>query len=202
VISNCANFSLFGGQCYTCKDGYSLTTQSDGNQSCDEAKKSCGDNQYLLGNRCYDLVANCAEFQTSIATCFVCKNGYDLQNNSCVLKVTSPLNCPQGQYNSNGACVSIDENCIFFKPDNTCLLCSKGYLISSKGLCNKIICGARQYSGSGSCVDVSLFCATFDPIYGNCLTCIPLYYLQNDGSCLQGLPSQSHQWFSDDQGNM
>lgn len=66
------------------------------------------------------------------------------------------------------------------------MLCAKGYKIVN-GLCSKINCGLRQFSLYGNCTDVSPLCVSFDPIYGNCLTCITSYYLQNDGSCLQGL---------------
>jgi len=52
------------------------------------------------------------------------------------------------------------------------------------------VCGARQYSSTGQCLDVSPFCRTFDPIYGNCLTCIYPYFLQSDGTCKQAIPSQ------------
>lgn len=69
------------------------------------------------------------------------------------------------------------------------MLCAKGYLVKS-GLCDKIICGPRQFSQYGTCTDVSSFCNEFDPIYGNCLTCITFYFLQNDGTCLQVLTSQ------------
>lgn len=58
-------------------------------------------------------------------------------------------------------------------------------------ICTQIICGPRQYSGLGYCVDVSIFCQTFQPVQGNCLTCIPLYFLQNDGTCLQSVQGQS-----------
>jgi hypothetical protein len=85
--------------------------------------------------------------------------------------------------------VLLDEYCIFYNPDNTCMLCAKGYKLE-QGICRKIICRNRQFSQYGSCQDVSPMCATYDPIYGNCLTCINLYYLQQDGNCLQGLPSQ------------
>lgn len=69
------------------------------------------------------------------------------------------------------------------------MLCAKGYKIE-KGVCNKIICKDRQFSASGNCVNVSPFCQTYDSIYGNCLTCIQFYFLQTDGSCVQGISSQ------------
>jgi hypothetical protein len=51
------------------------------------------------------------------------------------------------------------------------------------------MCPPHQFSQYGYCVDSSPFCGTFDPIMGNCLTCIENYYLQSDGTCLQGLPT-------------
>jgi hypothetical protein len=68
------------------------------------------------------------------------------------------------------------------------MLCAKGYRYSGK--CVRIQCKDRQYSASGQCVDVSPFCGKFDPIYGNCLTCISQYYLQREGNCVQVVPGQ------------
>lgn len=82
-----------------------------------------------------------------------------------------------------------DQYCIFYNTNSSCMLCAKGYLLN-KTICQKIICKSRQFSQYGTCMDVSPLCATYDAIYGNCLTCIPLYFLQTDGTCLQGLSSQ------------
>jgi hypothetical protein len=147
-------------------------------------------------------VANCADFQTSTATCNNCQVGYTLNANSCVPQPASPIICPLGQSLLNGLCTVIDQYCIFYQQNNTCMLCAKGYQYNGS-CCSKIICGARQYSSTGSCVDVSPFCDSFDHIYGNCLTCISFYFLQNDGTCMQVLPSQvgSTQTSSNSQNN-
>jgi hypothetical protein len=95
-------------------------------------------------------------------------------------------NCPLGTIYQNGKCSSIDINCIFFDENNKCFKCAPGYILSST-TCTKVNCQPNQFSQYGYCVDASPLCATFDAIMGNCLTCILGYYLQNDGSCLQGL---------------
>lgn len=142
-----------------------------------------------MGDTCLKTVPNCGDFKSSTGTCLSCLSGFTLNGNKCEQQVSNPLNCPLGQTNTNGICTVIDQFCIFYNPDNTCMLCAKGYQIVA-GRCSKIICKDRQYSGSGSCVDVSPLCDTFDLIYGNCLTCVFSYYLQADGSCLQVLTSQ------------
>jgi hypothetical protein len=142
-----------------------------------------------MGDTCYNLVPNCADFQTSTASCEACQAGYALTNNSCLLIPSVTISCPLGQSPVKGICTLIDPYCIFYNDDRTCMLCAKGYKYSD-GKCGRIKCKDRQYSGTGQCVDVSPFCGKFDPIYGNCLTCIQLYFLQIDGSCLQGVPGQ------------
>jgi hypothetical protein len=137
-----------------------------------------------------NYVSNCANFQTSSGKCQACSAGYSLSQDQyqCTLIVTSSINCQLGFQPVNGSCIPIDPNCVYYYPNNTCMLCASGYL--RQATCVKLICGDRQYSSTGVCVDVSPFCGTFDPIFGNCLTCITFYFLQMDGSCLQSLPSQ------------
>ena len=191
VIANCADFQFFGGLCNSCDPGYNLVTNNiTAAQSCQQAQVTCNDTtQYLMGNTCYNLVPNCADFQTSTATCNACQAGYSLNNNSCTPIPIVSINCPLGQSPVNGVCTPIDPHCIFYKSDQTCMLCAKGYTYTN-GKCTIIQCNNRQYSGTGQCVDVSPFCGKFDPIYGNCLTCIQFYFLQTDGTCIQGLPGQ------------
>lgn len=82
-----------------------------------------------------NYVDNCASFDSSTGTCQICKQGYNLISNNCV-KVASPnFNCQLGFKTTSTGCVSIDENCIFFNPDNTCMVCIKGYKLGAYGLC-------------------------------------------------------------------
>lgn len=134
-------------------------------------------------------MANCADFQSNTATCNNCQAGYTLVNNTCIIQAVNQITCPLGQSAVNGVCTVIDKFCIFYNQDNTCMLCAKGYSYTG-GSCSKIICGPRQSSSTGNCVDVSPFCNTFDPIYGNCFTCITFYFLQIDGTCVQAVPGQ------------
>ena len=134
-------------------------------------------------------MANCADFHTNNATCDNCQAGYTLVNNSCIIQAINKISCPLGQSAVNGVCTNIDKFCLFYNPDNTCMLCAKGYNYTG-GSCSQIICGPRQYSSTGLCVDVNPFCKTFDPIFGNCFTCIQFYFLQIDGTCIQAVPGQ------------
>lgn len=89
-----------------------------------------------MGDTCYNLVANCADFQSSTATCNACQAGYILTNNSCITETANPITCPLGQTAVNGLCTVIDQYCIFYNQDRTCMLCAKGYKYSNK--CNRI----------------------------------------------------------------
>jgi hypothetical protein len=189
AISNCDTFQPIAGECLTCNSGYTLNNYYNGSQACTQNSQVCQSNQYLLGTTCMNYVNSCANFQTSTGQCQNCQQGYTLSQNQCIQIVTKSSNCQLGYQSLNGgSCVPIDQNCIFYNPNNTCFMCASGYLL--QGTCQKLICGPRQYSSTGSCIDVSPFCDKFDPIYGNCLTCIQFYYLQSGGSSLQSLPSQ------------
>jgi hypothetical protein len=115
VISNCVDFDFFGGLCHSCDKGYNLVTDSNtGGQCCQQVQQVCNSTQYLMGDTCYNLVANCAEFQSSTATCKACQAAYTLTNNSCIPTVPDPINCPLGQNAVNGLCTVIDQYCIFY----------------------------------------------------------------------------------------
>jgi hypothetical protein len=153
-----------------------------------------------------NYVTNCANFISSTGTCQVCVSGYNLQNNACVqIPAQQAVSCPIGQQAVNGICQIVDPNCIYYSNSNQCQICAKGWQLNSNpnGLCTKIICGAQQYSGNGFCAEASPLCNTFDPINGNCLTCINGYLLLPDGNCYQTLgnsaapttPSDCHQGY-------
>lgn len=189
ALPNCQNFELIGGKCITCATGYTLNNYNNGTQSCSLNIQTCNSNQYLLGNTCMDYVANCANLQTSSGQCLACKAGYNLNGNNCFIAQSVSLNCQLGFTQTQDGCKPIDPHCVYYYANNTCMLCASGYQLNNT--CQLIVCGKRQSSSTGSCVDVSPFCNTFDPIFGNCLTCIDNYFLQTDGSCLQSLPSQA-----------
>lgn len=61
-----------------------------------------------MGDKCYNYVSNCADFQSSTATCVTCKAGYELIKNNCNIQKSNPLQCPLGQKNVNNQCVAVD----------------------------------------------------------------------------------------------
>lgn len=140
----------------------------------------------MIGYKCYDNVENCVNFVLMNGTCLNCAYGYDLVNNTCIIKPVPTILCPVGQKFVNGMCQNSDPYCVFYGDSNKCQLCATGWKYSDlTGVCTKIICGSRQCSYKGFCLDVSPTCDTFDPIYGTCKSCIVNYYLKLDGSCVQ-----------------
>ena len=67
--------------CTACNDGYTLKSDFTVAQACEKTLPKCKQNQYLMGDRCYNYVSDCADFQSNTATCITCKAGYDLINN-------------------------------------------------------------------------------------------------------------------------
>lgn len=189
ALPNCKDFEIIAGKCLSCATGYTLNNYNNGSQACTLNLQSCKDNQYLLGNSCMNYVDNCANFLTSSGQCAACRAGYNLNDNKCALIRIVSLDCQLGFNQTEDGCKPIDPNCVYYYNNNTCMLCASGYQLKKK--CERIICGKRQSSSTGNCADVSPFCDTFDPIFGNCLTCIYNYFLQNDRTCLQSIPAQA-----------
>jgi len=88
-------------------------------------------------------------------------------------------------------CQIIDPYCIFYGSSPNCQLCAAGWLLDANYKCYKIQCGSRQYSSKGYCDSVSVFCDAYDPIYGNCTTCLYGYNLQLNGTCIQPAPGST-----------
>jgi hypothetical protein len=190
ALENCKDFELIGGKCLSCAIGYTLNSYNNGSQGCKLNLQSCKQNQYLLGNTCMNYVENCANFITTTGQCLACKSGYKPSGNQCIPIPIVSIDCLLGYKSVDGLCQPIDPNCVYYYPNNTCMLCASGYL-NKKDCCEQLICGKRQSSSTGTCVDVSPLCNSFDSIFGNCLTCIYGYFLQADGGCLQGIPNQA-----------
>ncbi len=74
-----------------CYDGYTLNSDFTGTQTCKKMLPQCKENQYLMGDKCYNYISNCADFQSSTATCVTCKAGYELIKNNCNIQPSNPL---------------------------------------------------------------------------------------------------------------
>lgn len=127
ALLHCASFEKFGGTCQACEADYSLINYDNGTQLCDPKVPTCKEGQYLLGKKCMNLVANCANFISSTGICETCELGFEAINNVCVVKKVIQKVCPIGQQAVNNICQVIDKKCTYYGPDNKCQICADGY---------------------------------------------------------------------------
>jgi hypothetical protein len=178
-IPSCAQTASNADQCYSCKTGYSLT--SDGRlclasiascvlyssstyQTTAQSCSFCADGYYLstlngITTCTAGSVVNCKIYQSSADTCQECANGYYLEADLCVQHVTI-------------------TNCSIYDQTtkNTCTTCKTGfYPFALQNVCQT--------------VDVITNCKEYNAAGNRCSTCNTGYYLTTTYTCLLIAPS-------------
>ena len=106
-----------------------MNSYFNGTQACTRNAEACSSNQYLLGNVCMNYVDGCGNFQSSTGQCLACKPGFILTQNRCVRNQVRSIDCQLGFRAVDEECQPVDSNCIFYFPNNTCMLCGPGFLL-------------------------------------------------------------------------
>jgi hypothetical protein len=181
--TSCATFDPFTGYCLTCVDplNYVVNGQCVPNPA---LIVNCTARQYVINNKCFDVSAVCATFNSTNGNCLTCVANYTLNNGACF---PAPANCSVNQYVRGNVCYNIPANCPSFNNvTGACIACAQGYYVNN-GQCVQIICPTGQVPSKYGffCIAVSPLCGNYDQLTGNCLTCAQADYIVSNGACVQ-----------------
>jgi len=190
VDASCGGFDLFTGACLNCTDALKYVV----NGTCvpnPALIANCTSRQVNINNKCVDVSALCATFNSTTAGCLTCVTGYTLNTTSAACFPTVVV-CGANQYKKQGVCVNFPPNCPNFDAKaQKCLSCAFGYYPNNGG-CDKIICAEGKVPSKYGifCIDVSPACnkaGQYDPLTGDCLKCKLDGYTVYNGICVQNV---------------
>ena len=179
----CIFFNDAQRKCIVCSPGWLLS-----NGRC-LRKSDCPPDQYILLGTCYDVIANCAEFQFYGGLCTLCKSGFNLVDLGSGLKECREVvpTCIAGEYLLEKVCKKYVPFCSDFDTLTAiCSACETGYQLNNNA-CDSIAqtvnpCPPGQEMRGTSC-QVVQNCVYADPASGWCAICIDGY--QSRGVCVR-----------------
>jgi hypothetical protein len=195
IDENCI-FLGNNSKCSLCSRGYEVTLLG----TCSWIQ--CGPRQYNGEGYCFNVDAQCQDFDKVEGNCFTCKDStYVVFNGKCMQTVDGytggqsgqGLNCPPRYYPNpkKDGCLKVSDQCdTYVASTGECTAClnSTDYQLSN-GVCVSLrsYCAGtpRTYFSNGQCLSVSPTCGDYNASNGRCLTCSDnTLYNSATGQCL------------------
>ena len=151
---------------------------------------TCPEGQYVRLGQCYDVIANCVDFQFYGGLCSSCTAGFTLGNKEdgtqeCQEDLPT---CPAGEYLLEKVCKKYVPFCTDFDTlTATCSKCKDGYNLDNNkcveaGQAASVCPTGQQMLTDGSCRVVDN-CVLADSATGWCMVCMDGYTTQ--GVCVR-----------------
>lgn len=185
---------LENGKCFECIEN---CEKCQNNNTCD----ICSPGYYYNKSMCVQCMRMCISCDSS--GCLECESYTYITNDrkckSCPRNCyscesyTNCTSCYDFYYLENGQCNKCSENCIYCDNKTDCSLCFQGFL--KDGICHKCIIDNCNTCNESSCISCNQgylleynkckpdFCE-LNSSNGECLMCLPNYYLK-DGVCIK-----------------
>lgn len=178
-IPYCLNstYNILGqATCNLCPHGFYLIA----NHCLSDIRCPAGTIQDFFSQTCMNCYAGCASCTNSSQSgCTICKNGYNLFDNQCL------INCPIGMFPLNNQCISCPDKCQSCN-SISCFSCKSAFLFSGTCLDS---CPLGTYLSFETCINCQDHCSNCNNTF--CITCDTGYYLSNGtcGKCIENCES-------------